>query len=45
MALAAKQERVFREWLSRKIDGMYVYISPEYRDGAFENKRWLKQGK
>lgn len=42
MALEAKQERVFREWLSKKIDGMYVYIAPEFRDGEFENKHWVK---
>ena len=42
MALAAKQERVFREWLSKKIDGMYVYIDPEFRNGEFENKHWVK---
>lgn len=42
MALADKQNRVFRKWLDRKIGGMYVYIAPEYRDGDFENKTWLK---
>ena len=42
MALLDKQERVFRQWLSKKIDGMYVYISPEFRDGEFENKHWVK---
>ena len=42
MALQEKQERVFREWLSKKIDAMYVYISPEFRDGEFENKHWVK---
>lgn len=42
MALQAKQQRVFREWLSKKIDGMYVFITPEFRDGAFENKHWVK---
>ena len=42
MALADKQERVFREWLTKKIDAMYVYISPEFRDGEFENKHWVK---
>ncbi len=42
MALNAKQERVFRDWLTRKIDAMYVYISPEFRDGEFENKHWVK---
>lgn len=38
MALNAKQERVFKEWLTKKIDAMYVYIAPEFRDGEFENK-------
>lgn len=42
MALADKQERTFRKWLDRKIAGMYVYIAPEYRDGEFENRAWLK---
>lgn len=42
MALQDKQERVFREWLTRKIDGMYVFIDPEYRNGEFENKHWVK---
>ncbi|HJC27576.1 peptidylprolyl isomerase [uncultured Alistipes sp.] len=42
MALADKQERVFKEWLTKKIDGMYVYIDPEFRNGEFENKHWVK---
>lgn len=42
MALNAKQERVFKEWLSKKIDGMYVFIDPEFRGGEFENKHWVK---
>ena len=42
MALNAKQERVFKEWLTKKIDAMYVYIAPEFRDGEFENKSWGK---
>ena len=42
MALAAKQERIFKEWLTEKIDGMYVYIDPEFRDGDFENKHWVR---
>lgn len=42
MAIAAKQERIFREWLTKKIDAMYVYIDPEFRDGEFENKHWVK---
>ncbi len=42
MALADKQDRVFEEWFSKRIDAMYVYIDPEFRDGEFENKNWLK---
>ncbi len=42
MALRAKQDRIFNEWLTSKIDGMYVFIAPEYRNGAFENKHWVK---
>ena len=42
MALQDKQEHVFREWLTKKIDGMYVFIDPEYRNGEFENKHWVK---
>jgi peptidyl-prolyl cis-trans isomerase SurA len=42
MALNDKQERVFEDWLTKKIDGMYVYIDPEFRDGDFLNKHWVK---
>ena len=42
MALQAKQERVFEEWLTKKIEGMYVFIAPEYRNGEFRNKHWVK---
>ncbi len=42
MALEDKQERIFNEWFSKKIDGMYVYVDPEFRSDEFENKHWLK---
>ena len=42
MALADKRERVFREWLDKKIRSMYVHIDPEFRGGAFENENWVK---
>lgn len=42
MAVAAKKERILDEWLSEKIDGMYVHIDPEFRNGAFENKHWVR---
>jgi peptidyl-prolyl cis-trans isomerase SurA len=42
MALTEKRDRVFREWLNRKIDAMYIYIAPEFRDWEFENRKWIK---
>lgn len=42
MALNIKREQVFREWLDKKIESMYIYIAPEYRDWEFENRKWLK---
>ena len=42
MALMVKQERLFNQWLDRKIDAMYVFIDPEFRNGEFENKHWVK---
>lgn len=42
MALQEKQLRVFNDWLTKKIDGMYVFIDPEFRNGEFENKHWVK---
>ena len=45
MALAEKQEREFNEWLDKKIASMYVYIAPEFRNGDFTNKNWVKNSK
>lgn len=42
LALNIKREKVFTEWLDEKIAGMYVFIDPEFRDGEFENKNWVK---
>lgn len=42
MALNDKQTKVFNEWLSEKIDGIYVYVAPEFRKGEFEFKNWIK---
>ncbi|MCH5330078.1 MAG: peptidylprolyl isomerase [Alistipes sp.] len=42
MALMTKQEEVFVKWLDKKIESMYVYIDPEFRNGEFANKNWLK---
>ena len=45
MALSAKQEKEFREWLDKKIASMYIYIAPEFRNGDFSNKNWVKYSK
>ncbi|MFR9503178.1 MAG: peptidylprolyl isomerase [Rikenellaceae bacterium] len=42
MALADKQERIFNDWFSKRIDRMYVYIDPEFHSDEFLNKGWLK---
>ena len=42
MALTDKQDKVFKKWLAEKIDGLYVYISPEFREGEFEFPNWVK---
>ncbi len=42
LALAAKQDRVFDEWLNGRIDATYVFINPEFRDLEFTNPRWVK---
>lgn len=42
MALAKKQGEEFAAWLNKKIEAMYIYISPEFRDGEFKNKSWVK---
>lgn len=43
IALQEKQQKVFQQWLDKKIETMYVYISPEYRKGEFLNKSWVKK--
>ena len=43
IALQEKQQKVFQQWLDKKIESMYVYISPEYRNGDFLNKSWVKK--
>lgn len=42
LALEAKQQRVFDEWLDKKIRSTYVYIAPEFRNMEFVNKEWVK---
>ena len=45
MALAEKQKREFQAWLDKKIASMYIYIAPEFREGEFTNKNWVKYAK
>ena len=42
LALNQKREKYFTEWLNKKIESMYIYIDPEFRDWEFENKTWIK---
>ncbi len=42
IALENKKQEVLDEWLIDHIEGMYVYIAPEYRSDEFVNKAWLK---
>ena len=43
IALQEKQQKVFQQWLNKKIEAMYVYISPEFRYDDFLNKSWVKK--
>ena len=42
MALTEKRNEVFDKWSKEKIDGIYVYIDPEFREGEFEYPNWVK---
>lgn len=42
MALSQKQQKIFDEWMREKIDGLYVYIAPDFREGEFEYHNWVK---
>jgi peptidyl-prolyl cis-trans isomerase SurA len=41
-ALAEKQQRLYDEWLQKKIAAMHIRIEPKYRNCDFENKGWIK---
>ena len=43
VALQDKQQREFEQWLNAKIEQMYIYITPEFRNGDFLNKNWVKE--
>lgn len=42
MALAQKQQKIFDEWMREKIDGLYVYIAPDFREGEWQYPNWVK---
>ena len=42
MALSQKQQKVFDDWMREKIDGLYVYIAPDFREGEFQYSTWVK---
>lgn len=42
MALTEKRNKVFDKWLKEKIDGLYVYIDPAFREGEWEYPNWVK---
>ena len=41
-ALEAKQMKVFNKWLEEKIDQHYVYVAPDFREGEFQFKNWIR---
>ena len=42
MALAEKKNKVFDKWMQEKIDGLYIFIDPDFRDGEFVYPNWVK---
>ena len=42
MALTDKKNLFFDEWMKEKIDGQYVYIAPDFREGEWEYPNWVK---
>jgi peptidyl-prolyl cis-trans isomerase SurA len=42
MALEEKKMKVLNKWLEEKIDQHYVYVAPDFRDGEFEFKNWVR---
>jgi peptidyl-prolyl cis-trans isomerase SurA len=42
LALSDKQNKEFEKWLEQKISAMYIRIAPEWREGEFVNKSWVK---
>lgn len=42
MALEAKKEKIYSEWLAKKIEAMYIRIDPKYTSCDFDQKGWIK---
>lgn len=42
MALEDKKFKHFEKWLQGKIDEIYVYVAPDFREGEFMYKNWIK---
>ncbi len=42
MALTEKKNKVFDKWMQEKIDGLYIFIDPDFRDGEFVYPNWVK---
>lgn len=43
IALQEKQQKELRNWIAKKIDGMFVRIDPQFRKpDQYENPSWLK---
>lgn len=42
MALEMKKERVFNAWMKEEIDGLYIFVDPEFRNGEFQYPNWIK---
>ena len=42
MALTEKKNEVFDKWMREKIDGLYVHIDPDFREGDWNNPNWVK---
>ena len=42
LALQRKQNTEFEKWLNKKIESTYIRIDPDFREGEWSNKNWVK---
>lgn len=42
LALQAKQDKVFKEFVEKKAEGMYIRIDDRFKNADFDNKFWVK---